>query len=76
MESFTLKGGTYAVFQYKGMAANFPKVWQNIFTQWLPNSRYVLDDRAHFEKLPENYNPLDPNAEEEIWIPVKEASEV
>ncbi len=71
MESFLLLGGTYAKFTFKGAASNGNQVFTFIFGEWLPNSTFQLDDRPHFEKLEENYNPLDPQAEEEIYIPIR-----
>jgi AraC family transcriptional regulator len=71
METYTLPSGLYAVFLYKGTSADISIFYQNIFTVWLPNSEYVLDDRAHFEILGEKYKNNDPTSEEEIWIPIK-----
>ncbi|MCY1722889.1 GyrI-like domain-containing protein [Prolixibacteraceae bacterium Z1-6] len=70
MESFVLQGGLYAVFGYKGSSAD-KRIFQTIFTSWLPNSEYKLDTRPHFEVLGEKYKNNDPESEEEIWIPVK-----
>ncbi len=71
MESYSLKGGNYAVFIHKGPAMEFPKTMQYIFGSWLPQSEYALDNREHFEILPGDYNPVDPKAREEVWIPIK-----
>lgn len=65
-----IPAGRYAVFLYKGTPENFHGTVQYIFGEWLPKSEYNLDARPHFEILPENYSPVDPNAEEEVWIPV------
>lgn len=70
MLSFTLEDGLYAVFDYKGSSAD-TSIFQYIFSDWLPNSEYQLDDRPHFEILGETYKNNDPNSEEEIWIPIK-----
>lgn len=70
METFTLKGGLYAVFDYRG-SSNDPSVFKFIFGTWLPSSEYDLDDRPHFEVLGEKYKNNDPTSEEEIWIPVQ-----
>ena len=70
MESFVLEGGEYAVFHYKGNSSDI-SIFQYIFTKWLPQSDFVLDQRPHFERLGEKYKPNDPNSEEEIWVPVK-----
>lgn len=69
MEPFELPGGLYAVFQHKGMGT---EIFQYIFSEWLPKSGYLLDNRPHFEILGEKYRQGSPDSEEEIWIPVKE----
>ncbi len=74
MENLSLTGGMYAVFLYKGTAAQAGATFQYIFGTWLPQSAYVLDHRPHFELLGEKYKYEDPNSEEEIWIPVKAKS--
>ncbi len=70
METFTLKGGLYAAFEYKGLSTD-PRIFQYIFGTWLPSSGYELDDRPHFEILGANYKNNDSNSEEEIWIPIR-----
>lgn len=70
MESFLLEGGLYAVFDYRGSSAD-PSIFQYIFSEWLPQSDYVVDDRPHFELLGAKYRNNNPNSEEEIWIPIK-----
>ena len=70
MKTFTLKGGLYAVFHYKGSSTDI-KIFQFIFGSWLPNSEYVLDDRPHFEILGDKYKNADPDSEEDIWVPIK-----
>lgn len=71
METYTLKGGLYAVFDYKGSSAD-SSIFQYIFLEWLPHSSYDIDQRPHFEILGKRYKNNDPNSEEEIWIPIKE----
>lgn len=70
LETFTLPGGLYAVFDYKGSSSD-PSVFQYIFGTWLPQSGYQLDNRPHFEVLGDKYKNNDPESEEEIWIPVR-----
>lgn len=70
METFTLKGGLYAVFDYKGSSTDI-HIFQYIFGSWIPNSDFLLDDRPHFEILGDKYKNADSNSEEEIWIPIK-----
>lgn len=67
MEPFELPGGLYAVFQHKGMGTG---IFQYIFSDWLPNSGYMVDNRPHFEILGEKYKQGSLDSEEEIWIPV------
>jgi AraC family transcriptional regulator len=71
MEAFTLPSGLYAVFLHKGAGATAPATFNYIFSTWLPDSEYILDNRPHFEVLGEKYKNDDPESEEEIWIPVK-----
>ncbi|MAQ75079.1 MAG: GyrI-like domain-containing protein [Aquimarina sp.] len=71
MEVFIIPEGRYAVFLHKGPASTFHKTLNYIYTDWLPQSEYVLDYRPHFEKIKEGYDPNDINAEEEVWIPIK-----
>ena len=71
METFTLPGGLYAVFNHKG-SSNDHSIFHHIFEDWLPNSNYDLDDRPHFEVLGDKYKSNDPASEEEIWIPIKQ----
>ena len=72
METYILPGGLYAVFHYTGMSTGISSFYQNIFTGWLPNSKYILDNRPHFEVLGAKYKNNDPTSEEEIWIPIKQ----
>ena len=72
METYLLPSGKYAVFIHHGPASEAAKIMQYIFSQWLPKSKYGLDSREHFEILPEGYSPADPEATEEIWVPIKE----
>ena len=73
MEPFSLPGGLYAVFLYKGSSASGAETFRYIFETWLPSSEYELDNRPHFEVLGEKYRNDNPDSEEEIWIPVKPA---
>lgn len=71
LEHMMLEGGLYAVFDYKGSSTD-PCIFQYIFSEWIPQSKYIVDDRPHFEVLGKKYKNNDPNSEEEIWIPIKE----
>lgn len=71
LQPFELQGGLYAVFDYKGSSAD-SSIFQFIFSEWLPNSKYLIDDRPHFEVLGPKYKNNDPDSEEEIWIPIRD----
>ena len=73
MKTFILEEGFYAVFDYKGSSAD-NSIFQYIFSEWLPNSNYVLEDGPHFEVIGPNYRNNDPESEEEIWIPIRPIS--
>lgn len=71
MQKFALPSGLYAVFIHHGPAAEAPKTYNYIFGEWLPQSDFVVDNRPHFEILPEGYNPMARDSEEEVWIPIR-----
>ena len=70
METYTMTGGLYAVFLYKGLSTD-TKIFKYIYGTWLPGSNYSIDDRPHFEILGEKYSNNNPTSEEEIWIPIR-----
>ena len=70
LQTFDLAGGLYAVFIHHGTPQEFHKTLAFIFQEWLPDSLYEVDERPHFELLKENYRPDDPQAKEEVWIPI------
>tara|TARA_R110002073_G_scaffold14656_4_gene59503 strand:- start:414 stop:869 length:456 start_codon:yes stop_codon:yes gene_type:complete len=72
MEAFLLRAGHYAVFDHQGPPSQFPKTLQFIFSEWMPQSKWQLDDREHFEVLLPGWRADDPEAREEVWIPVRE----
>ena len=69
LDSLLLRTGQYAVFDFKGKPSEITPVFHYIFNQWIPNSKYCIDDRPHFELIGLNYNNT--NAAEAIWIPIK-----
>lgn len=73
MENFTMAGGKYAVFIHKGLLSDFPKTSQYIHTEWLPGTFYELDNRPHFEIMKDDYDPTNPEAEEEVWVPIRDS---
>ncbi|QSW90051.1 GyrI-like domain-containing protein [Flavobacterium endoglycinae] len=71
METLVVPDGLYAVFVHYGPASNGHTTYHSIFTEWLPNSKYTVDDRPHFAVMDHKYKKDDPDSEEEIWIPIK-----
>jgi AraC family transcriptional regulator len=70
MEGYAVPAGRYAVFVHKGPASTFDRTLHYIFRVWLPASDYVLDHRAHFTVMAEDYRPDASDTEEEVWIPI------
>ena len=70
-EKLEIPSGKYAVFLHKGNTEMFAKTAQYIYTEWLPNSGFQLDNKPHFEVLGDNYSGHEnPESEEEVWIPI------
>jgi AraC family transcriptional regulator len=69
LEELIIPAGLFAKFFYKGSPAD-PGIFQFIFSEWLPNSAYCVDGRAHFELLGEAYRNDHPDSEEYIFIPI------
>jgi AraC family transcriptional regulator len=71
MKLFTIPESLYAVFTFVGDEKMAPAFFEQIFTNWLPESIYDLDNRPHFEILGNKYKRHDPTSEETVWIPIK-----
>jgi len=71
VEKLSISAGKYAVFNYVGLASDFPPTAQYIYMSWIPGSQFRLDDREHFAVMGKKYLPNSPSSEEEIWVPVK-----
>lgn len=71
MSTITIPQGLYAIFIHKGAASDAAKTYQYIFSTWMPQSNFEIDDRPHFALMGSKYKNEDPDSEEEIWIPVR-----
>jgi AraC family transcriptional regulator len=71
MQEINIDSGLYATFIYKGIAADYPKVFQYVLQQWIPENNYQIDNRPFFEILSEKYKRDAEDSEEEVWIPIK-----
>lgn len=70
-ERLDVSAGDYLVFPYVGLAKDTPPVFQYIYGSWIPQSKFDLDDRPHLAVMPPGYDPNDPEAKEEFWVPIK-----
>jgi len=70
LDELKIENGMYAVFNYKGHPSAVEQVYTYILVEWLPNSKYRLDNRPHLAKMGEKYQNDSIYSEEEIWIPV------
>ena len=66
----TLSAGRYAVFRQHGPVTELPAVFDQIFSQWLPDSGVSQRDGAVFERYPYDENASPESMKYEIWVPV------
>ncbi|MEJ6792393.1 MAG: GyrI-like domain-containing protein [Lacinutrix sp.] len=71
MKTLNLETGLYAVFNYKGLAKDFGVFMSYIYHNWLPKSKYQLDNRPHFNILGDKYKHNQADSEETVWIPIQ-----
>lgn len=72
MVTYDLSGGLYAKFMHKGGKRNVQMTFEYIYSTWLPNTKYEIDDRDHFEHYPKDYlGPEHPESELFIFLPIK-----
>lgn len=70
LDQIIIPAGEYVVFHYKGLPSD-SRIFQWIYSQWLPASEFELDHRPHFEVLGDKYKNRSLDSEEDIYIPVK-----
>ncbi|HYF69500.1 MAG TPA: GyrI-like domain-containing protein [Ohtaekwangia sp.] len=71
MYALVIPESEYAVFNYKGRPSEARGTYQFIYSKWIPNSGYTLDNRPHFALMGEKYKGESPDSEEELWIPIR-----
>lgn len=71
LESFIIPAGLYAGILYRGLPQDFFATGRYVYSEWLPQSGYAMDQRPHFFVMGHRYKHNDPSSEEEFWIPVK-----
>ncbi len=70
MNSIIIHEGLYAEFEHIGTPETLGITMAKIFTQWLPKSKFQLDNRPHLAIMKNNYSTSDPKAIETILIPI------
>ncbi|PLR77056.1 AraC family transcriptional regulator [Bacillus sp. V3-13] len=71
LSSIEIPAAKWAVFEVHGpMPDAMQKAWKQIYSEWLPSSKYELADSPQLEVYT-NDNPSNPDYYSEIWIPVK-----
>jgi AraC family transcriptional regulator len=70
LQFLEIKPALYAIFQHQGSASTVGQTYNYVLNQWLPQSGYKLVARPHVAVMPPKYQPQDPKAQEEIWIPI------
>ena len=68
-EYISITAGLYAQFTIHGNVVP-PNLYQYIFTTWLPESPYQLDDRPHFDKLWPDPHQRGAVSKQAICIPI------
>ena len=71
MNLFEIPEGLYAVFIHKGGVEAFGATMNHIFSEWMPSSDYMWDNRPQFEVLGKKYKNNIDDSEEEVWIPIR-----
>ncbi|MGB5395487.1 MAG: GyrI-like domain-containing protein [Lutimonas sp.] len=72
MKKLVIPTGIYATFVHTGTVMDFSKAMYYFFSDWLPNSDYVLENHPHFEVFDHRYlGPQNPDSVEEVFIPIK-----
>lgn len=64
-----LPGGKYAVYRVRHTAEDIGNAWNDLFTAWLPDSGYQIDDRPIFERYVSDIENKEITCE--ICVPVK-----
>lgn len=68
--TYILKGGKFAIYHYKGFIEQIYSAYQSIFSVWLSQSRYSIDERYGFD-IYRKVDCLSMLMEIDICIPVK-----
>ncbi len=70
LEQLIIPESQYALFDYMGKPSEASETFRYILCQWIPNSKYSLEDRPHIAKMGVKYKGERPDSEEELLIPI------
>lgn len=73
MDTHQLKAGKYLKYTYKGRAQDIYPFLKELYTSWIPNEAYELDERDDFEIIDSKryFGPHHPDSEVDLYIPIK-----
>jgi AraC family transcriptional regulator len=67
-----IEGGKYAFARFELGNTEYEEAWNWIYSQWLPTSGYMPDDRICFELYPKpDGDPTEGKCLVDICIPIK-----
>lgn len=71
MEVWDVPHKKYAVFTHRGTVHTLGDTYKMIYAKWIPESGYKIVFTYDFEVYGPDYNPTDPNAVMEIYLPIE-----
>lgn len=71
MEVWEVKHKKYLVFTHKGLVQNLGDTYKKIYGEYIPNSEYKVVFTYDFEVYGPNFDPMSPESELEIYVPVE-----
>jgi AraC family transcriptional regulator len=70
MEKLQVPGGKFVMLTHKGILKNLPETFEILF-RWIAQSPYETLGAPGYELYDERFDPVSPNCEIDIFIPVK-----
>lgn len=70
MERYDIPAASYAVFEHLGTLDTLNQTYTHIYSEWLPQSGYVMAGNHDFEVYDQRFKHGQPDSVMEIWIPV------
>lgn len=73
LQELVIPSGLYAIFHYIGRPSEANETFRYIFYEWLPASKYLMDNRPQIALMGDKYKGEHQDTEEEFWIPIIES---